>query len=157
MPAGAAHYREKYAGTFPIWVAVKMMSCGSLSKMYAHLQHVHRNKIAQTYCGLDEKFLRSKLKSLVIMRNDCAHFSRLYGRRPVFSLQICCNNPVNQSRHQSLFAILMAARRLYKPWSKWENFITQMEALCAHYANSVIVEKPGFPDNWPHLLRTAKN
>lgn len=118
----ADHYRKYYGGTFPIWVAVEMMSFGSVSKMYGNMARTHRQLIAKPHYGLHEKVISQWLLSMVTVRNACAHFARLYLRTPTFPPKICDDGRLDVPAPQSWFTVLMAARHLYEPWSDWGHF-----------------------------------
>ncbi len=149
----ADHYRKYYGGTFPIWVAVEMMSFGSVSKMYSNLVRTHRQQIAKPHYGLTEKVISQWLRSLVTARNACAHFARLYRRTPTFQPKICDDDRSDIPVPQSWFTVFMAARHLYEPWADWGHFVTALETLCDEYRGVVDVRDMGFPSHWVHLLR----
>ncbi|OLZ10361.1 Abi family protein [Sulfobacillus thermosulfidooxidans] len=149
----ADHYRKYYGGTFPIWVAVEMMSFGSVSKMFGNLVRSHRQHIAKSHYGLNEKVIAQWLLSLVTVRNSCAHFSRLYRRTPTFQPKICHDDRPDIPEPQSWFSVLMAARHLYEPWTDWSHFVTALETLCDEYQGIIDLRAMGFPPNWERLLR----
>ncbi|PSR24173.1 MAG: hypothetical protein C7B45_00785 [Sulfobacillus acidophilus] len=149
----ADHYRKYYSGTFPIWVAVEMMSFGSVSKMYSNLVRTHRQHIAKLHYGLDEQVISQWLRSLVTARNACAHCARLYRRTPTFQPKTCDDDRSDIRVPQSWFTVLMAARHLYEPWADWGHFVTALETLCDEYNDVVDVWDMGFPSRWGHLLR----
>ena len=149
----ADHYRNYYGGTFPIWVAVEMMSFGSVSKMYGNLVRTHRQRLAKPHYGLNERLIGQWLRSLVTVRNACAHSNRLYGRTPTFQPKICDDDRRDVPLPQSWFAVLMAARHLYEPWSDWGHFVTQLQTLCEEHRGAVTVGALGFPSLWDRVLR----
>ena len=76
------HYRAKYDQTEPppAWMIAETMTLGSWSKLFEALaDRQHRNDIAETL-GLNGKTLTSWLHALTVVRNVCAHHSRLYDR-----------------------------------------------------------------------------
>lgn len=75
------HHRMKYSGQFPIWVAVEVLSFSTLSKLYANLKNDDKSKIAKEYYGIPHVYISNWLHVLSIIRNICAHYGRLYGRR----------------------------------------------------------------------------
>lgn len=75
----AKHYREKYQGQVPIWVAIELWDFGMLSRFFQMLTEHDRELVAQSF-GLDGKTLLSWLESLNLVRNICAHHGRLYRR-----------------------------------------------------------------------------
>lgn len=75
------HFNNKYDEALPpIWASAELMSFGNFSKWYSNTRtRKDRNKVAKTY-RIDEKNLVSFLHHLVIVRNHCAHHSRLWNR-----------------------------------------------------------------------------
>lgn len=67
--------RKYYGGSFPIWVAIEMMSFGSVSKMYSNLVRTHRQHIAKPHYGLNEQVISQWLRSLKYLRSLCPSVS----------------------------------------------------------------------------------
>jgi abortive infection bacteriophage resistance protein len=64
----------------PVWVISEVMSLGLLSKWYTSLEpRVTRRAISMAY-GVDDDILASWLRHLCLVRNFCAHHSRLWNR-----------------------------------------------------------------------------
>lgn len=73
-----AHYKIKYGSRYPIWLAVEVLSFSSLSILYTNLKPEDK-RIISTQQGLKtSKLLDSWLHSMCVLRNRCAHFSRIY-------------------------------------------------------------------------------
>ena len=137
----------------PAWKTLEVASFGTLSKLFSNFADAEsKKKVADDFDIPAYKFLRSWLKNLTVIRNDCAHHSRLWNQR--FPL-----SP-------------MMARRMPKPWitelprvtnsiypnlcciAYWLNsvepnntFVTDVKALLAKYPN-VDPAAMGFPRNW---------
>ncbi len=88
-----SHHLDKYAEVLPpIWVSVEVMTLGQISNWYSNIKsRQHRQSIAKYY-NLDEKILRSLLHHLTIVRNTCAHHSRVWNKRFTVDF-ILPNNP----------------------------------------------------------------
>ena len=73
------NYRMKYTDypSLPIWIAVEMMSFGTLSMLFGMLQPEDKKAIAKNW---DTNFeaLASWARSLTMIRNICAHYGRLW-------------------------------------------------------------------------------
>ena len=79
----------------PIWAVVEVMTLGQLSKWYANLKSSSdRNLIAHNY-DFDEVNLVSFLHHLTIVRNLCAHHSRLWNREFIINFKIPKRRPYN--------------------------------------------------------------
>lgn len=70
------HHLQYYNG-IPIWVAVEVIDFGSISILYSGLKYKHRQQIAEKYETSEDVFT-SWIHSLNIVRNICAHHSRLW-------------------------------------------------------------------------------
>jgi abortive infection bacteriophage resistance protein len=75
------HFKSKYEGfpKLPLWMAVEVMSFGSLSRMISALKRTEQIEIARIY-GLHSKVFCSWLHTLVYVRNICAHHGRIWDR-----------------------------------------------------------------------------
>ena len=72
------NYQRKTNGNVPLWAASRLLTFGSLSKMYSVLQIQQRTAIANAFPVLSEKELSQSLDCLTYFRNVCAHNERLY-------------------------------------------------------------------------------
>lgn len=75
------HHLSEYAESLPpVWAVCEVMSLGLLSRWYNSLKPAPtRRAIAGVY-GVDEKVLQSWMHHLSLVRNICAHHSRLWNR-----------------------------------------------------------------------------
>jgi len=76
------HYKNKYEGfpRIPIWMAVEVMSFGTLSQVYHNL--FRKDQIALSRkIGYHSSVLSSWLHTFTYVRNICAHHSRIWNRR----------------------------------------------------------------------------
>ncbi len=71
------HHLDNYSD-FPIWVACEVWDFGTLSILYGGMKEKDKNRIAQFYQVKTGKQLQSYLHSFNILRNICAHHSRLW-------------------------------------------------------------------------------
>ena len=72
------HHNEKYEGKLPIWVATEIMSFGMLSKLYSNMIPEDTTYIKNNLCNVNPKLVGSWLQSLTLIRNQCAHYGRIY-------------------------------------------------------------------------------
>lgn len=153
-------YIDKYAGQFPIWVAVEVMSFGDLSKLYHLLPTEQKKNIANAYDYLDESLLTNWIQCAAMLRNLCAHNSRLYSRNIPTPITIErekqnfvseVTNGTFAIRPQSLFSYLLAIRRISTP-ATWNSFIHEFEALLQKYDCFVEPIRMGLPYQWKQLL-----
>lgn len=153
-------YNEKYAGQFPIWVVVEVMSFGDLSKLYHLLPTELRRNIANSYDYLDEALLTNWIQCSAMLRNLCAHNSRLYSRSIPTPITIekkmkeyiseITDNSFTIQEH-SLFSYLLAIRRISKS-PTWNAFLHDFEALLQKYDCFVEPIRLGLPYRWKEIL-----
>ena len=88
------HFKNKYGGALPIWVAVEITDFGMTSTLYEHTRGLDRNAIAAHHGVVDEQgsgngaTLTNWLRVLNFARNTCAHHSRLWNRNFVDQIAI---------------------------------------------------------------------
>lgn len=154
-------YIEKYNGQFPIWVAVEVISFGELSKLYHLLPIEMRKTIAAAYDGLDETLLTNWVQCSAMLRNICAHNSRLYARSIPTPIKVEKVQEMRLSaitgagfkiRNQSLFSYLLALRRISVD-KTWNSFLTEFDALLKKYDCYVEPIRLGLPYQWKQLLQ----
>jgi abortive infection bacteriophage resistance protein len=69
--------------TVPMWAAVEAMSFGTVSKIYALLADTGiRTKVSKSFEVSSYSLMRSVIRSLVTLRNTCAHHGRVWNRIP---------------------------------------------------------------------------
>lgn len=86
------HNFNKHEGQIPLWAAVEVMSFGTLSKTiknlktgegtaYAKFAEFYKYKTQrENFVKPDKKMLSSWIYAVSILRNMCAHNSRIYNR-----------------------------------------------------------------------------
>ena len=148
------HLKNTYSELLPpVWAACEVMSLGLLSRWYSSLKPQQtRNAIARSY-NLNEVVLESWLKHLSLVRNTCAHHSRLWNREftitPVLPrdpkirkvIQLVSNS---RKLYNTLVIIIFFADKIAPSYS-WRSRIRE---LIAKY--SIPVDAMGFPQNWQH-------
>jgi abortive infection bacteriophage resistance protein len=88
------HLQNTYSESLPpVWAVCEVMSLGLLSRWYNNLKPMPtRRAIAAAY-GVDEKVLESWLRHLSLVRNTCAHHSRLWNREFTITPLLPRNKP----------------------------------------------------------------
>ncbi len=139
----------------PLWAAVEIMSLGHLSKWIANLKHgKDRNRIARSY-GMDETILVSFLHHLSIVRNLCAHHSRLWNREFTFTFRLPKRTPA------PIVPVInwQAKRKLYNTLAM---MIWFLDCICPEHhfrqrlttlidTHQIDVSAMGFPGGWREL------
>jgi len=92
------HHFDKYKEELPpIWVCVEVMTLGQISNWLNNIKERKYKQIISKNYDLDEKILCSFLHHLTIIRNACAHHSRIWNKR--FTLDFTLpKNPINLNK-----------------------------------------------------------
>lgn len=144
----------------PVWAVCEVMSLGMLSRWYGSLQpKLTRRAIASLY-GIDEAVLGSWLQHLSLVRNICAHHSRLWNREFAVTPKI----PKRKSK-QTAVQFVSNSRKFYNTLvlllhlldviSPCHGCRSRLKALIA--AHSIPVDAMGFPQDWENRLNLAGN
>lgn len=152
------HYKRKYVyADFPIWMAVELWDFGMLSHFFAGMRRTDKDTVAGKY-GLNGRQLESWLRSLNVIRNICAHHSRLWNRTLVNQPSLPRNNSLPKLQHVAddthsltrLYAALSILKFMLdsiNPSSSWG------ERIKEHFADFPDVQHlslrhAGFPEDW---------
>jgi len=146
-----ATYSEKLP---PAWAICEVMSLGLLSRWYGNLKPMPtRSAIASVY-GVNEKVLGSWLHHLTMVRNTCAHHSRLWNREFTITPLIPKTKPLNL-QHQfqpgsrklyNTLAILLHCMDIVAPRHSWRQ---RLRALIEQHKPPT--RAMGFPPRWDQL------
>ncbi|MDN3664863.1 Abi family protein [Algibacter miyuki] len=79
----------------PAWKSLEQTSFGTLSKLYGNLKHTVKSKdlIAIEFGAVNHTFLPSWLQSIAVIRNYCAHHSRLWNRNLPSTVKLLSKPP----------------------------------------------------------------
>lgn len=148
------HLREDKE--IPFWVAVETWDFGQMSKYYAMLNGGMQSKIVKRL-GLDNKKTLSKwLQCLNLLRNRCAHHSRIWNRKhpavPIPQNEFFSALQIDGSLNERLYSaicIIWYLVRMIGPSSKWirqvaDHFDTKPHMPGCSFL-SMGVPKTGFP------------
>ncbi len=146
------HHNEKYKGKIPIWVLVSFFSIGTLSRFFGNMKTEDKKIIAKSLYHTNFKYLESWLKCLTILRNKCAHYSRLYFLK--FSNYPKLPKNLNLDINSRLFGQILVLKFLHANDKSWNNnFILSLESLLEEYSQYIRFEDIGFPKNWKEILK----
>lgn len=147
------HLTQKYSESLPpVWAAVEIMTLGQLSMWYANLLHnADRNRIARAF-GFDEIVLVSFLHHLAIVRNLCAHHSRVWNREFAFTFKLPRHRPaavvpnLNPDRRKNLYNTLVLLTYLLDTISPGHHWKQRLIDLIGRHG--VSEDAMGFPSGW---------
>ena len=145
------HHVKTYDSKFPIWVIVDFFSIGNLSYFYSDLLIKDKKQFARHLFNAPYPFLDSWMKCITVLRNRCAHYSRLYYTRftdiPKMppSIDYICT--------KRIFDQILMLKFLYTNKHKWvTSFVIPLESLINEYRSSIYFKHIGFPGNWRTLV-----
>ncbi len=150
------HYQQKYTSPPlpPIWTMVEILSFGQTVRFGKSLKREYKNSIARTFSA-DEQFVMSWMHSLSVLRNNCAHHSRLWNREVVFTPRMDHRKFVKyftrSNRIYNHLVVLQIVLNEINPTSSWLDKLSQ---LVTEY--KVDVANMGFPKDWHIRLTTLQ-
>lgn len=152
------HYYETYNSPKypPIWIAIETLTFGQCVMIYSQLKPEYQKIIADTY-EINKKFVSSWFHALSLIRNFCAHHSRLWNREMVIMLSQkhgLYRKLFNNSNGNRLFNYLIAMQIInckFNPTSKWDERLEKI--ILEHGIN---ISHMGFPDDWKERLQRIR-
>lgn len=146
------HHKQFYGGKFPIWVVIELFTVGQLSIFYSDMIRADKKAIAKDLYQTTDTNMASWLKCLTELRNNCAHYSRLYNNRLVSIPSTPKDFPYSLGR--TIFDYILVLKFLYYDPIKWrKEFIIHLENLIEEYKPSIELNRIGFPDEWKDILK----
>lgn len=158
-----SHQKKKY-GNIPLWVMMKALTLGTVSKMYSFLIQSIQQKVSKEFKYVHESMLAQMLDLLARVRNVCAHNERLYDYKyrkgtiddtGVHSqLGISKKNGQFSKGKNDLFAVIIVLKYLLDE-DEFDKFIEELENLFEElFKKTRIIQRTqvykymGFPENW---------
>ena len=145
--------KEEYP---PVWKLLELASFGCLTKLYFNFSDNKLKKnIARSYKVPQHEILESWMKSLNVLRNACAHHSRVWNRTMAVMPQL--PNTLNEDwistkpSANKLYAILCCLQYWLNAIDSKNTFKVELIALLTNYPN-VDTTAMGFPKDWEKEL-----
>lgn len=150
------HLKTTYAEDLPpVWAVCEVMSFGLLSRWYDNLGVMStRRAIASAY-EVDEQVLASWLRHLCLVRNTCAHHSRLWNRDFTITPELPRNKPQGlraqfQENSRKVYnALVILLHCLDKIDSAHDWRVRLIDHISRYH--SVPLASMGFPTHWRNL------
>ena len=159
------HYINQY-GYVPLWVLIRILTFGQVSKFYALMKQTDQNIIAKNFL-VREKNLKIYINNLAIIRNICAHDEKLFDIRLKKSISmtdthikynLSLKNVKYCNGFKDLFSIVIIFKELLEE-DEFEDFykgvikfIERLEKNIHSIKFENILNKMGFPINYKELL-----
>ena len=150
------HLDDNYDETLPpLWALVEIMTFGQLSHWFGMLKRrSDKNAVARTY-DMDEKNFVSILHHLTVVRNKCAHHSRLWNceftvipKLPRDRPAIVANS-LNQNQKRKIYNTLVIIIHLLDTISPNHHWKIKLLDLIARH--NIATSRMGFPNNFDSL------
>ncbi len=160
------HYLDNY-NYVPLWVLVRVLSFGKISKFYSLMKPKEQNAISKKY-NLRIPEFRIILHNLTLIRNICAHDEKLYDikmKNRISStiyhnkLKIENKNGNYQYATRDLFSIVIALKMLLEKeqfstfYIEIINNIEKLKKKLHTISIDKVLYKMGFPKNYKKLLK----
>lgn len=155
-----------YNGYVPLWVLIRILTFGQVSKFYALMKQADQNNIAQNFL-VREKNLKIYINNLAIIRNICAHDEKLFDIRLKKSISmtnihvkynLSLKNVNYCNGFKDLFSIVIIFKELleedeFKDFYKVViEFIERLEKNIHSIKFENVLNKMGFPVIYKELL-----
>lgn len=128
-----AHHRTS-GNPVPVWAAVEVLSFGTVSKMYGLLDDRGARTGVSKSLGLpNPQFTASVIRSLVVLRNICAHHARLWNRVPDVPTPVL-------NKHKT------TDPQMYRTATPWAWFV-----MLAHLVDSIRRDDSYSTELWGHV------
>ena len=148
-----ANYYSKYNEPElpPFWMVVETFTIGSLNKLFQNINPKDKKEIIE-YLGFttDAKFIRFSnwLYALSVIRNICAHHSRLFNR--IFRISPSRHDKIKEFKdadNKRFYYIAMIINYYLVTMSQDNSYEKDLQILFNRY-KSVDKTKMGFPKEW---------
>jgi abortive infection bacteriophage resistance protein len=146
------HLRATYSEPLPpVWAVCEVMSLGLLSRWYNILRPMPTRRAIASVYGVDQGVLQSWLHHLSLVRNICAHHSRLWNREFSIIPMDSRNKPAclagefvaGSRKLYNTLVILLHFMDTIAPHHHWR---ARLKNLLANHA--VPVRSMDFPQDW---------
>lgn len=146
------HLKNKYSEPLPpIWAVCEIMSLGLLSRWFNNLKPMPTRKAIARVYGIDQAVLQSWLRHLCLVRNICAHHSRLWNREFTVTPEIPLRKPrglnlnfqPSSRKIYNTLVLLLHCMDTIAPAHHWRQRL--MVLISQH---GIPTRAMGFPDDW---------
>ncbi|MDO4276120.1 MAG: Abi family protein [Eubacteriales bacterium] len=155
------HNFNNHEGAIPLWASVEVMSFGTISKTIKNMKTGNQSAfsiLVQNYKfknanGKDvnpsKDMFTSWIQAVSIMRNICAHNSRIYNRAISTRPQLISSDAISpQPRYNGLYQIMLSMKYLRPTDESWTAFVTDFKQLLNKHAGAYDINKMNFPSDW---------
>ncbi|MBW7635538.1 Abi family protein [Bacillus licheniformis] len=145
------HHREEYGSQLPIWVAIELFTMGMLSKFFKNMLTEDKIELSKELYDVSPKILSRWLQSITILRNTCAHYSRVYNKKfnaGGVNLPGKMSNSLNQNK---LAAFIYILKKMLTE-TEWKRFFHEFTVLVEAFDDVIKYEHMGFYEGWQQYI-----
>ncbi len=155
------HNFDNHDGAIPLWACVEVMSYGTLSKTIKNLKTGNQSifsSLVQSYKfennnGVNvtpsKDMFTSWIQATSIMRNICAHNSRIYNRAISIRPKLIASDIINpQPRYNGVYQIVLSMKYLRPNDESWNIFVEDFKSLLNKYTGIYDINRMNFPADW---------
>ena len=155
------HNFDNHDGALPIWAAVEVMSFGTISKTIKNMKtgsNTAFSELIKNYkfknsnerdINPSKDMFTSWIQAVSIMRNICAHNSRIYNRSISTRPQLIYSDVIHpHPRYNGLYQIMLSMKYLRPTEDSWTAFITDFKQLLNNYSDVCDIRRLNFPSDW---------
>ncbi|MFI3171962.1 MAG: Abi family protein [Eubacteriales bacterium] len=165
------HQKHKY-GNVPLWVMVKALTLGTISKMYSVQTYNVQTQISKEFPFVHETMLANMIDILSRVRNVCAHNERLfdyqYKNKKIDDTAVHTILKIKKDKRgfskgkSDLFAAIIALKYTIKE-EDFNCMIDELEVLLTELCDNTqnlqqnqMYKYMGFPENWKEIKNCLK-
>lgn len=145
------HHNERYDGKLPSWVATEIMSFGMLSKLYSNLLPEAKTFIKNELCKVNPVLVDSWLQSLTHIRNQCAHYGRIYNTE-FPPAKVKKDDKSYNFDNRRIFIYIVIMKYFTVDEKVWNKFFINLQSLISDYRQYIDLNLIGFQENWVEIL-----
>lgn len=150
------HFYKKYKKTEfpPSWIALEVVTFGGCVKLCKQLNRSEQNLFSRSF-GLDRLFFLNWMHGLSMIRNICAHHSRLWNKN---ILKVKCNHREysqlfveDKESIMKLYNWLVVMKIMMEKINPKSDWINKLKLLINEY--NIPISSMGFPKNWKDKIK----
>ena len=155
------HNFDNHDGEVPVWATVEVLSFGTLSKIIKNLKtgigssysilaanYQYKSKRGNSV-NLSQKMFTSWIQGVSVLRNMCAHNSRIYNRTIHTAPEILDVDKITPPPvHNGLYQILLAMKYLRSSNEDWEVFVDEFDKLIQSNSSVISLAAMNLPTDW---------
>lgn len=142
------HYYQTYSAPEipPAWIVFEILPFGCVSRIYENLKRPYRKAVAEKF-GIEESILQSWFHALSVLRNSCAHHSRIWNRKYPFKIKKANAFPeLDTAERFYCFALIidiLLSRIVQTP-----TWTLRLKEIINEFSDIVNPLQMGFPVDW---------